>query len=331
MYCMNYHLSQTKIVWLIGLLIHFSAFSYASGFQNQDSRTVTGTVIDEIGEPVIGASVVLMGTTVGIITDINGHYSIQVPDAKAVLQFSYLGYVSQNVTVGNRERVDAQLIEDRLNLEEVVVVGYGVQKKSHLTGSVSKLKGDGLADLPVTSVDQALQGRLAGVSIQNTTSETGVEASIRVRGMGSLSTGGEPLVVVDGYPVADGLSFVEAADIESIEVLKDAASAAIYGSRGSNGVIMITTKTGAIAKPKYTFNMYHGFKKAYKLHDNMNYDDYIGLLFREASLREQDPSVAENKWNLVTNTERAEYIINTQIYTETILIGKKKPFAIMRI
>ncbi|MCD8164801.1 MAG: TonB-dependent receptor [Bacteroides sp.] len=310
---MNPCLTKMKILWMVGLLIHLSAFSFAAPTLSQQAITVTGTVTDEEGEPVIGASIMVMGTTLGTITDIEGNYSIGVPDTKATLQVSYMGYITQNIPVGNQTLIHIKLLEDRLNLEEVVVVGYGVQKKSHLTGSVSKIKGDGLADLPVTRVDQALQGKIAGVSIQNTTSEAGVAPQIRVRGMGSLSTGGEPLVVVDGYPVADGLAFVEASDVESIEVLKDAASAAIYGSRGSNGVIMITTKNGAVAKPKYTFNMYHGIKQAYKLHPNMNYDDYIRMLFDEAALREQDPSVAENKWNLITNQERAEYVIGTQI------------------
>lgn len=280
----------------------------------QQSSVVQGTVIDESGLPMIGVTVTVRGTTTATITDLDGNYNIKVPDSKTILQFSFLGFVQQNITVGNQSTINLTMKEDLQNLDEVVVVGYGVQKKSHLTGSISKLKGDGLEDLPVTSVDQALQGKIAGVNIQSTTPEAGVEAQIRVRGMGSLSAGGQPLVVVDGYPVADGLSFVEAADIESIEVLKDAASAAIYGSRAANGVIMITTKSGNIAKPKYTFNMYHGIKQAYKRHDNMNYSDYIGLLYNEASLRQQDPSVAEDRWNLITNQERAEYVINTQIY-----------------
>ncbi len=280
----------------------------------QQGTTVKGTVIDDTNLPLIGVTVVVKGTTMATITDIDGNYSINVPGSKSVLQFSFIGFLQKDITVGNQSVINVTMVEDLQNLEEVVVIGYGVQKKSHLTGSISKLKGDGLEDLPVTSVDQALQGKIAGVNIQSTTPEAGVAAQIRVRGMGSLSTGGQPLVVVDGHPVADGLSFVEAADIESIEVLKDAASAAIYGSRAANGVILITTKRGTVAKPKYTFNMFHGFKQAYKLHDNMNYSDYVGLLFHEAGLRAKDPSVAEDRQNLVTNQERAEYIINTQIY-----------------
>ncbi|MDU1892178.1 MAG: TonB-dependent receptor [Dysgonomonas sp.] len=304
----NYNF-KTKILLILGLLIINLPLLFALPNEIFQDKTVTGTVIDEEGLPLIGVTVAIKGTTKGTMTDIDGQYTITVSDSKSVLQFTYLGFIPQSVTVGTQSTINVRMVEDIQKLDEVVVVGYGVQKKSHLTGSVSKLNGDGLADIPVTRVDQALQGKIAGVTIQNTTSEAGVAPQIRVRGMGSLSVGSEPLVVVDGYPVADGLSFVEAADVESIEVLKDAASSAIYGSRGSNGVILITTKTGNITKPKYTFNMYHGIKQAYKLHDAMDYSDYIGLMYNEASLRQQDPSVAEEKWNLTTENERGEYAI----------------------
>ncbi|WP_050700076.1 TonB-dependent receptor [Dysgonomonas sp. BGC7] len=309
---MNNSNLKTRILLLLGLVIFNLSCLLAAPNGTQQEKNIMGTVTDDKGEPLPGVSVVIKGTTKGTMTDLDGNYTISVPNTKTILQFSFLGFIPQSVEVGTNSKIDVKLVEDIQNLDEVVVVGYGVQKKSHLTGSISKLNGEGLANMPVTRVDQALQGKIAGVNIQNTTSETGVAPQIRVRGMGSLSVGGEPLVVVDGYPVADGLSFVEAADIESIEVLKDAASSAIYGSRGANGVIMITTKTGNIAKPKYTFNMYHGFKNAYKLHPNINYSDYIGLLFEEAALRQQDPSVSESGWNKITDQERAEYIINTQ-------------------
>ncbi len=303
--------SKSRTLLILVLLLLNASFTFA-----QQSKTVTGRVTDETGEPLIGVPVRVKDITVATITDMEGNYSINIPSASSVLQFTYLGFISQDIAVGSQSVINVKLLKDTQNLDEVVVVGYGVQKKSHLTGSISKLKGDGLEDLPNTRVDQALQGKIAGVTIQNTTSEVGVSPQIRIRGMGSLSTGSEPLVVVDGYPVADGLSFVEAADIESIEVLKDAASSAIYGSRGSNGVILITTKKGNVTKPKYTFNMYQGVKTAYKLHPTLNYSDYVTLLFDEAALRQQDPSVSEERWNLATDNERAEYIINTQIYGE---------------
>lgn len=306
---MNDFCSKNKILLILAIFTLNISFIFA-----RQSRTITGTVTDGAGEPLIGVSVKVKDATVATITDIDGNYSINAPSANSVLQFTYLGFLPQNITVGTQTQINVKLFEDSQNLEEVVVVGYGVQKKSHLTGSVSKLRGDGLEDLPNTRIDQALQGKIAGVTIQNTTSEVGVSPQIRIRGMGSLSTGSEPLVVVDGYPVADGLSFVEAADVESIEVLKDAASSAIYGSRGSNGVILITTKKGNVSKPKYTFNMYHGVKTAYKLHDTLDYSDYVTLLYQEAALRRQDASVSQSNLNLATDNERAEYIINTQIY-----------------
>lgn len=306
---MNDMITKKRISIILVLFLFNLLSLFAAPLQNGN---IKGVVKDEHGEPLIGVAVVLKGTSQGTITDIDGNFQLAAK-AKDVLQISYMGYLTQNITVGDQISIDVVMIEDIQQLEEVVVVGYGVQKKSHLTGSISKLAGEGLESIPTTRVDQALQGKLAGVSIQNTTSEAGVAPQIRVRGLGSLSVNGEPLVVVDGYPVADGLSFVEASDIESIEVLKDAASSAIYGSRGANGVIIVTTKTGNVSKPKYSFNMYHGFKKTYKRHDNMNYTDYVRLLFQEADFRSQDPSVASTAWNLATPEERAQYIIGDQI------------------
>ena len=306
---MNDMITKKRISIILVLFLFNLLSLFAAPLQNGN---IKGVVKDEHGEPLIGVAVVLKGTSQGTITDIDGNFQLAAK-AKDVLQISYMGYLTQNITVGDQISIDVVMIEDIQQLEEVVVVGYGVQKKSHLTGSISKLAGEGLESIPTTRVDQALQGKLAGVSIQNTTSEAGVAPQIRVRGLGSLSVNGEPLVVVDGYPVADGLSFVEASDIESIEVLKDAASSAIYGSRGANGVIIVTTKTGNVSKPKYSFNMYHGFKKTYKRHDNMNYTDYVRLLFQEADFRSQDPSVASTAWNLATPEERAQYISGDQI------------------
>ncbi|MFZ4477995.1 MAG: TonB-dependent receptor plug domain-containing protein, partial [Saprospiraceae bacterium] len=142
-------------------------------------------------------------------------------------------------------------MKESLTLNEVVVIGYGVQKKGDVTGAVSKYKNDKLGETPVSRLDQALQGKIAGVQIQNTSSEAGSDPKVRIRGLSSVNAGANPLVVVDGHPVPDGLAFVNSADVESVEVLKDAASAAIYGSRGASGVILITTKSGKAEKPKY--------------------------------------------------------------------------------
>jgi len=287
-----------------GIFLCFSQTALAGPAAVQQQKAVKGTIIDETGLPLIGVSISVKGTTTGTVTDLDGNFSVSVPSSKSELQFSFLGFVTQNIVVGERSVINLTMREDLQNLEEVVVVGYGVQRKSHLTGSVSKLSTEGMEDLPVTRIDQALQGKIAGVNIQNTTSEAGVAPQIRVRGLGSISASSEPLVVVDGYPVADGLSFVEMADVESIEVLKDAASAAIYGSRAANGVILVTTKNGQVNKPKYTFNTYHGFKSAYKTNPITKYSDYVRMLTDDA---------AKGGYDYVGNAEKIGYILATQV------------------
>ena len=248
------------------------------------SHTVRGVVTDDEG-PLIGASVMIKGTTIGTATDVDGNYSINVPSANAVLEFSCLGYRSEERVAGNSATVNVRLKVDDNILEDVVVVGYGTQAKSHLTGSISKLEGDGaLIDIPVSDVATALQGQVAGLTISNTTSEVGVVPVIRVRGTGSISADSSPLVIVDGYPVPDGLSNVNASDIKSIEILKDAASAAIYGSRAANGVIMVTTKTGKADEPHYAVKVYQGMKYAYQLHDLLTATEYLRLQEFEESV-----------------------------------------------
>lgn len=248
------------------------------------SHVVRGVVTDDEG-PLIGASVMIKGTSTGTATDVDGNYSITVPSANAVLEFSCLGYRAEERPVGKSTTINIRLNVDDNLLEDVVVVGYGTQAKSHLTGSISKLEGDGaLIDIPVSDVATALQGQIAGLTINNTTSEVGVVPVIRVRGTGSISADSSPLVIVDGYPVPDGLSTVLASDIKSIEVLKDAASAAIYGSRAANGVIMITTKSGKADEPHYSVKVYQGMKYAYKLHDLLTATDYLRLQEFEESV-----------------------------------------------
>lgn len=262
----------------VAILLCIAVQSYAQ------VRTVHGVVSDNVG-PLAGASVMLKGsgTAAGTVTDLDGNYSIQVSSDNAVLVFSSIGYKTQEVTPGKSLTLNVILEEDITALDEVVVIGYGTQAKSHLTGSISKLDGAGLIDIPVSDVATALQGQVAGLTISNTTSEVGVTPTIRVRGTGSISADSGPLVIVDGYPVADGLNSVNASDIKSIEVLKDASSAAIYGSRAANGVIMITTKSGDIDKPSYSVKVYEGVKYAYKLHDIMTQTEYRDLQILEES------------------------------------------------
>ena len=251
-----------------------SAAMLSAGAVFAQKTTVRGTVTDDDG-PLVGVSVVVKGSDasgaapVGVATGIDGSYSLVVPDGDAVLEFEYLGYKTVEETVGVRTVIDVKMTADAVEMDDVVVVGYGVQMKSHLTGSIAKLDGSALTDRPASDLTTALQGQIPGLTINNTTSEVGVAPSIRVRGTGSVSAGSAPLIIVDGYPVPDGLASLNPSDVQSIEILKDAASAAIYGSRAANGVIMVTTKSGVAEKPRYSVKLYQGIKWAYRLHDMM--------------------------------------------------------------
>ncbi len=297
-----------KVGWF-SVLILFAGLSTAYA-----QVIITGTVTDSNQEPLIGVNVTVSGTRTGTVTDGKGKYSIQVPDNQAVLVFSYIGFKTAIRESGGATVVDVALVEDAIEMDDVVVVAYGTQKKSHLTGAVSSVKAEKLEEVPVSRVDQALQGKLAGVQILNHNPEAGAAPRIRVRGMGSISANSDPLIVVDGFPVPDGLSMVSMADVESIEVLKDAASAALYGSRAANGVILVTTKSGNSKKPKYTFKMYSGIRNALKLPDIHSTQEYTELLFREAAQRKLDPSVngissETMAFNKITDPERTGYLI----------------------
>ena len=284
---------RTRVLLLSALLM-LSLASWAD-------ISVVGRVVDASGEPLIGVNILLQGTTTGTLTNIDGEFAMDVPSSSSVLVISYIGYQTKELSAGNGNLGVITLDEVVQDIDEIVVVGYGVQKKSHLTGAVSKYSDENIGNQAVSRLDQALQGKIAGVSINNVSSEAGAAPQVRVRGMGSISASNEPLVVVDGYPMSDGLSFIDMNDVESIEVLKDAASAAIYGSRGANGVILITTKSGDIQKAKYSVKVYTGFKQAYKLHDLMDSHDYVRMLYNEEALGGASPTSSEKAWLSIDN------------------------------
>ncbi len=232
--------------------------------KNLSVLTVTGTVTtSEDNSPLIGVNVMIKGTSRGTITDFNGTFTVEAED-NDTLVFSYLGYVSQEVSVAGRAIIDVVLDPDFAELDEVVVIGYGTQKKSHLTGSISKVENKKLDQIAVARVDDALIGQVSGVNIQATSAEPGAAPTITIRGFGSITADSGPAVVVDGIVVnSDFLGTLDMNSIESFEVLKDAASAAIYGSEGSNGVILITTKSGQAGKTKFSYEMYAGWKNAF--------------------------------------------------------------------
>jgi len=222
----------------------------------QQANKVTGIVKDTNGEPIIGANVTVKGQSIGTITDINGRFVLDAPK-NAVLQITYIGYVSQEVKVSGNKELNVVLKEDTETLDEVVVIGYGSIKKSSLTNAVSKMNASAMKDRPMSRPESALQGQLAGVVVRSTTGEPGQDIQIRVRGAASVNANSDPLYVVDGMPM-NTLAGINPSDIESMEVLKDAASAAIYGSRGSNGVVMVTTKQGRKGKASVSLNATYG-------------------------------------------------------------------------
>jgi len=277
------------------------------------TKQITGRILDNKGQPLSGVNILTDQKTAAATTKEDGTYTIRVNNKTTTLIISYVGFTTQTVVIGGRSVVDVTLQPSASSLDDVVVIGYGTQRKSHVTGSVSKYSNDRIDEAPVARLDQALQGKIAGVQIQNVTSEAGANPRIRVRGLSSINAGADPLVVVDGHPVPDGLAFVNMADVESVEVLKDAASAAIYGSRGASGVIIVTTKSAKNDKTRYAVKISSGVKTAYETQDMMTVSEYVKLMFDEAALRANDPSVPANQKNRITSQERAQYVIENTI------------------
>lgn len=234
----------------------------------QKSKKLTGVILDQTGEPIIGANVSVKGTTIGTITDIDGKYTLDVPE-NAIIQISYIGYITQTISSENKSTLDARLVEDTQKLDEVVVVGYATQKKVNLTGSVSAVKMDELvSSRPITNMSNALQGVAAGVYISSSGSAPGNDnGSIMVRGQGTLNDSA-PLIIIDG--VEGSMNNLNPQDVESISVLKDAASASIYGSRAANGVVLITTKSGKAGAVKVNYNGYVSFESINKIGESFN-------------------------------------------------------------
>lgn len=275
----QYFWSRILILLTVTLLPLFSLSA-------QTSKEITGTVTStEEAEPLVGVNILIKGTSTGTVTDVDGNYKINATESD-VLVFSFIGYIAQEVTVGDQSSISVQLKLDSENIDEVVVVGYGTMKKSHISGSISKIKNEGLEKIPVTRADQALQGKLAGVKIQQTDAQVGSAPTITIRGVSSINTSNSPLIVVDGYPIPDDLSSIDMSNVESIEVLKDAASAAIYGSRASNGVILVTTKKGSEGKSTFSINSYVGFKNVYPYdHIYSTVDEWIDFARTDAAAR----------------------------------------------
>lgn len=242
----------------------------------QSKKKVKGTIKDDKGEGIIGASIQVKGAqSIGTITDIDGNFALDIPDG-SVLNISYIGYSPQEIKVGDKDYFDVVLLEDTKLLDEVVVIGYGIQKKSDITGSVTSVKASELLSAPSTSTAQALQGRAAGVVVQNSSGTPSGDVTIRIRGANSLTYGNDPLTIIDGVQ-GGNIGVLNPNDIESIEILKDAAALSIYGSRGANGVILVTTKSGKGGVPKVSYNTFFSFDKVRRTLPSLNASDYARL------------------------------------------------------
>jgi TonB-linked SusC/RagA family outer membrane protein len=251
-----------KTTFLFLLLVLFALSS------NAQTRNITGKVTDESGLGIPGASIVVKGTTTGTVSDMDGNYSLNVAADATVLAFSFIGMEQQDIEIGNQTTINVTLKASTFDVDEVVVVGYGTQKKSDITGAVASISSDRLEQVPNVNFAQALQGAIPGISItSNAGGAEGGDMSIMIRGRNSIEAGNRPLIVLDGIPYGGSISEINPEDIKSIEVLKDASSAAIYGARGSNGVILITTKKGKIGKPMVSYSGYYGTQQISNMPD----------------------------------------------------------------
>jgi TonB-linked SusC/RagA family outer membrane protein len=241
-------------------------------------QTITGTVLGlPEKEPLPGVSILIKGTSQGTVTNTDGTYNLAVPSSNAVLVFTFVGYLTEEIQVGNQSTINISLSADVTQLGEVVVVGYGTQLKTQVTGSIATIKSSEITKTPVTRIEQALQGRAAGVQVTNQSGQPGDQPQVRIRGIGTNGNA-DPLYVVDGFPVG-GIDYLNPADIESINVLKDAASAAIYGARGANGVVLITTKTGKRnEKIGLTYDGYYGIQNAWRQMPVLNAREYAVMM-----------------------------------------------------
>lgn len=271
-------------------------------------RTVEGTITSaEDNLPVIGANVLIEGTAKGTITDVDGNFSLEIPDDDAVLVFSYTGYESQKIRVGSQSRIDVTLNVNSELLDEVVVIGYGTQKKSVVTGAIASVSAEEIQQTPVLRVEQALQGRTAGVQVTSSSGQPGAGITVRIRGAGTTGNA-DPLYVVDGLPVG-GIDYLNPGDIESIEVLKDAASTAIYGARAANGVVLITTKSGSQGSLQVSYDGYYGIQNPWRQIAMANAREYA-ILRNEANAASGLSPVFDNPESLGEGTFWQDAVFN---------------------
>jgi TonB-dependent starch-binding outer membrane protein SusC len=272
-------LREIEIKGLTGLIAFVFSFLVLSSDLLAQSREVSGTVTASDDNTAIpGTNIIIKGTTTGTTTDAEGKFSLSVNDNSAVLEISSIGYGTQEIVVGTQTMINVVMNPELTTLSEVVVIGYGSQKREDVTGSISSVSAATLEKVPVTSLDQSLQGRAAGVQIVNNDASPGGNVSVLIRGIGSLANGGnKPLYVVDGYPTSEGINNINPNDIATIDVLKDASATAVYGVRAANGVVIITTKKGLKDKVQVSFDAYTGFQSKPPQYDLLNAQEWATL------------------------------------------------------
>ena len=294
----NHHRRASMILGLSLLSAPLSYSVYAEdGVSNTmvqvvtQTKTVKGTIIDESGEPLIGVSIVVKGTSTGTITDFNGNFSIDLPAGRKELVISYIGYKEQTVTVTGNGPVNVKMVSDTQALDEVVVIGYGAVKKRDLTGAVASVKSEDITMNPGTNPMEALQGKVAGLDITRESGQAGSGVKMQLRGNRSLTASGNPMFIIDGMP--GDYATLNPNDIESMQILKDASATAIYGARGANGVVLITTKRGKAGENKISYSGYLGTQKVDNPFEFLNAKDYMNLqnaLYQEIDGQEGNPN-----------------------------------------
>ena len=272
---MNSKMKKNRLLKVVSLMIPLLLFSIWSFGQ---TITVNGIVTDNDGDPIPGATVMLKETTRGTVTGIDGNYSLPDVSPNAILVFSFVGMTTMEIPVNGQTVISVQLSADVTDLEEVVVVGYGVQRREAVTGSVASVSGDVLREIPSSNFTQALQGRIAGVEMAQTSTRPGSSMQIRIRGTRSLTASNDPLIVLDGIPFSGTISEINNNDIKSMDILKDASATAIYGSRGANGVIIITTNKGSKGqKAKVSYNGRQGVNTVFAKFPMMDGPEFVAL------------------------------------------------------
>ncbi len=293
------------------------------------SKVVTGTVTDAYGDPLPGATIIIKGTSNGVLSGPDGSFSIENVSNTDVLVVSFVGMKTAEIPVGGQSTINVQLEEDVIGLEEVIAVGYGTMKKSDLTGSVIQVKSEDLASVSTSNPIEALQGRASGVAVVNADASPGSTPTIRIRGVGSISAGNEPLVVVDGFPLVNSnLNDISTNDIASMEVLKDASSAAIYGSRGANGVILITTKQGAKGMNDLEVKASYGISTPARVPEMLGRDEFLTFINEAYTYSSGNPVYSSSNPAPTYDTDWQDEIIKnssaTQDYSITFRGGKDK-------